>query len=141
MSEEFEQTITVGLRAIYKLLHENNRLLERIANSLEANAPKEAPNFQLRLEEFATFDWTKIDATVERHDAQGAAIVSWKGKQFVRRSPTNKYSPVVFFSRCTGKDEQGENQYERLCTFKSVQQVEVEPIPEKVTRLIRSIPL
>lgn len=137
MSEEFEQTIIVGLRAIYKLLHENNRLLERIAESLEETAvPKEAPNYQLRLEEFATFDWASIDATVERSDAQGAAIVSWKGKQFVRRSPTNKYSPVVFFSRCIGKDEQGENQYERLCTFKSLERVEVEPIPEKVTRLI-----
>ena len=138
MAEEFEKTMTDGLRAIYKLLQDNNRLLERVAKSLEeAEARKEAPNYQLHLEEFATFDWAKIDATVERHDAQGAAIVSWRGKQFVRRSPTNKYEPVVFFSRCTGKDEQDKNQYERLCTFKSLERVEVESIPEKVTKLMR----
>ncbi len=138
MSEKFEQTMSEGLRAIYKLLHDNNQLLERVAKSLEEEAArKEAPNYQLHLEEFATFDWAKIDATVERHDAQGAAIISWRGKQFVRRSPTNKYGPVVFFSRCTSKNEQGENQYERLCTFKSLERVEVEPIPEKVTKLIR----
>lgn len=138
MSEEFEQIMTTGLRAIYKVLHDNNQLLERVAKSLEEeSARKEAPNYQLHLEEFATFDWAKIDAAVERHDAQGAAIVSWRGKQFVRRSPTNKYGPVVFFSRCTGKDEQDKNQYERLCTFKSLERVEVEPIPEKVTRLMQ----
>lgn len=138
MSEEFEQTVTTALRSLYKLLHDNNQSLERIAKLLEEeSAQKEAPNYQLRLEDFATFNWASIDAIVERHDAQGAAIVSWKGKQFVRRSPTNKYGPVVFFSRCTGKDEQGDNQYERLCTFKSLERVKVEPIPEKVTKLIR----
>lgn len=42
----------------------------------------------------------------------------------------------VFFSRSIGKDEQGNTQYERLCTFKSIERVEVEPIPEKVTKLI-----
>lgn len=98
MSEQFEQTITTALRAIYKLLHDNNQLLERVVSSLEEeSARKEAPNYQLRLEDFATFNWATISATVERCDAQGAAIVSWKGKQFVRRSPTNKYSPVVFY--------------------------------------------
>lgn len=138
MSEEFEKTMTEGLRAIYKLLLDNNRLLERVAQSLEeAEARKEAPNYQLHLEEFATFDWAKIDAIVERHDAQGAAIVSWKGKQFVRRSPTNKFGAVVFFSRCIGNDEQGVKKYERLCTFKSLEKVEVEPISDKATRLIR----
>lgn len=139
MSEEFEKTVTDGLRAIYKLLQENNRLLERVAQSLEEeSARKEAPNYQLHLEEFATFDFSSIGATIERCDGQGVAIVNWKGKQFIRRSPVNKYDPVVFFSRCIGKDEQGENKYERLCTFKSLGKVEVEPIADKATKLIRT---
>ncbi len=139
MTEEFEQTVKDGLRAIYKLLQDNNRLLERVAKSLEeAEAQKEAPNYQLHLEEFATFDFSSIGATIERCDGQGAAIVNWKGKQFIRRSPVNKYEPVVFFSRCIGKDEQGENRYERLCTFKSLDKVEVEPIADKATKLIRT---
>ncbi len=139
MSEEFEKTMTDGLRAIYKLLQDNNRLLERVAQSLEeAEARKEAPNYQQHLEEFATFDWASIGATVERADGQGAAIVTWNGKQFIRRSPVNKYEPVVFFSRCIGNDEQGVKKYERLCTFKSLEKVEVEPISDKATKLIRT---
>lgn len=138
MAEEFEKKMTDGLRAIYKLLQDNNRLLERGVKFLEEeSARKEAPNYQLHLEEFATFDWESIGATVERSDAQGAAIVSWKGRQFIRRSPTNKYGAVVFFSRCIGNDEQGVKKYERLCTFKSLEKVEVEPISDKATRLIR----
>lgn len=118
MSEEFEKTMTEGLRAIYKLLLDNNRLLERVAQSLEeAEARKEAPNYQLHLEEFATFDFSSIGATIERADGQGAAILNWKGRQFVRRSPTNKFGAVVFFSRCIGNDEQGVKKYERLCTL------------------------
>lgn len=62
-----ETAITEGLRAIYKLLQDNNRLLERVAKSLEsALAQKEAPNYQLHLEEFATFNWASIGAFVER---------------------------------------------------------------------------
>lgn len=139
MSEEFEKTVTDGLRAIYKLLQDNNRVLDRIAQSLEeAEARKEAPNYQQHLEEFATFNWASIGATVERSDAQGAAIVTWKGKQFIRRSPTNKFGAVVFFSRCIGNDEQGVKKYERLCTFKSLEKVEVEPISDKAAKLIRT---
>ena len=139
MTEEFEKTMTEGLRAIYKLLFDNNRLLEQVAQFLEEeSARKEAPNYQQHLEEFATFNWASIGATVERADGQGAAIVNWKGKQFVRRSPTNKYGAVVFFSRCVGKDEQDKNRYERLCTFKSLENVEVEPISDKATKLIRA---
>ena len=139
MSEEFEERMTNGLRAIYKLLQDNNRLLERVAKSLEeAEARKEAPNYQLHLEEFATFNWASIGAVVERVDEQGAAIVDWKGKRFIRRSPTNKFGAVIFFSRCIGKDEQDKNKYERLCTFKSLDQVEVEPISNKATKLIRT---
>ena len=138
MTEEFEQTVKEGLRAIYKLFQDNNRLLERVAKSLEeAEARKEAPNYQQHLEEFATFDWASIGAIVERSDAQGAAIVNWKGKQFIRRSPTNKFGAVVFFSRYIGNDEQGVKKYERLCTFKSLEKVEVEPISDKATKLIR----
>ena len=46
MSEEFEKTMTEGLRAIYKLLFNNNRLLEQVAQFLEEeSARKEAPNY------------------------------------------------------------------------------------------------
>ncbi|MHC5829041.1 MAG: single-stranded DNA-binding protein, partial [Nostoc sp.] len=71
-------------------------------------------------------------------DQHGAAIVGWGGQQFIRRSPANKYDPAIWFSRCTGKAEDGSNAYERLITFKPLSKTEVDPLPEKVTRLVDS---
>jgi hypothetical protein len=116
------------------LLHLLNRqtlALEGIQSTLE-QLTTAAPNYQQPLESFTQFNWESIGATVERSDQYGAAIVSWRGLQFVRRSPQNKFGSAVWFSRCVGKDDNGENKYERLITFKIMG--EAEPIPEKVMR-------
>lgn len=112
--------------------------LERIAVVLERHTPptSNAPSYTFPLESFASFDWESIGASVERTDNYGAAIVSWQGNNFVRRSPNNKFGEAIFFSRCVGKDEQGENKYERLISFKSIPQAE--PLPEKVLRKLSS---
>jgi hypothetical protein len=110
--------------------------LERIASTLEQLAPKTAPNYQKPLEEFRSFDWASINASVERSDQYGAAIVNWKGYQFVRRSPSNKFGEAIWFSRCVGKDEADKNKYERLVTFKPISTKQVDVIPEKVSRLM-----
>lgn len=122
-----------------EIQHRQMVALERIADSIQHLVPVStaAPNYQQPLESFAQFDWSTIAATVERSDQYGAAIISWRGLQFVRRSPSNKFGEAIWFSRCTGKGEDGENRYERLITFKAVSRVEVEPLPEKVLRLVR----
>lgn len=128
-NDQFDQFITV--------LSQLAIGIDRIACALESQAKETpAPNYQRPLEQFADFDWASIGATVERSDQYGAAIVSWRGQQFIRRSPSNKFGEAIWFSRCVGKDEQGENRYERLITFKPVSKVEVEPVPEKVLRHI-----
>ncbi len=121
-----------------EIQHRQMLALERIADTLERIAPTstKAPNYQYPLESFTTFDWTSIGATIVQNDQYGAAIVSWRGQQFVRRSPSNKFDPAIWFSRCVGKDDSGENRYERLVTFKPLSKVEVEAIPEKVRRLV-----
>ncbi|WP_104010074.1 single-stranded DNA-binding protein [Trichormus variabilis] len=111
-------------------------VLLRIADALERIAPAtpKAPNYQYPIEQFLTFDWESIGAVVEKHDQYGAAVVSWGGRSFLRRSPANKYSAAIWFSCAVGKD--GENTiYERLITFKP-RNSNAEPIPEKVTNLI-----
>lgn len=125
---------------IDRLLEIQNRqmlALERLADAVERLAPTTtvAPNYQRPLECFANFDWDSIGATVERSDQYGAAIVSWRGFQFVRRSPSNKFGEIIFFSRCVGKDESGENKYERLISFKPMSKIEVEPLPAKVLQV------
>lgn len=117
-----------------EIQHRQMQALERIASTLEQLAPKSAPDYQKPLEEFRSFNWASINASVERSDQYGAAIVNWKGYQFVRRSPSNKFGEAIWFSRCIGKDENGGNQYERLITFKPTSKKEVEPIPEKVSK-------
>ncbi|MFK0730427.1 MAG: single-stranded DNA-binding protein [Gloeotrichia echinulata HAB0833] len=109
--------------------------LERMAIALDRLSPRTAPNYQFPLELFKGFDWSSISATVEKHDQYGAAVVSWNGQQYTRRSPSNKFDPAVWFSRCVGKGEDDKNVYERLITFKPLSKTEVDPLPEKVTRL------
>lgn len=110
--------------------------LEKITVTLEQLAPKTAPNYQYPLESFKTFDWSTVGATVEKSDQHGPAVVSWGGQHFIRRSPANKYDPAIWFSRCTGKAEDGKsNTYERLITFKPLSKTEIDPLPEKVRAL------
>jgi hypothetical protein len=116
-------------------LTENNHLLQQLVQQLnqQAQTDRPAPNYQSRIEDFQNFDWARIGATVEYSDSDGVAVVSWGGNQYLRRSAQNKFKPAIWFSRAVGKDENGENRYERLISFKQL--AEVEPLPDKVRRL------
>lgn len=95
--------------------------LEAIAQrleSLEQAQGKPAPDYQFDIGQFKNFDWGQINATIEKRDQYGAAIVLWRGRQYLRRSPQNKYSPAIWFSRKVG------GSYERLATFKPAPQVD-----------------
>ncbi|PSB00403.1 single-stranded DNA-binding protein [Merismopedia glauca] len=121
---------------LLEIQHRQMVALEKIAITLEKLTPNNAPNYQYPLESFKTFNWQSISATVEQTDNYGATVVTWSGQQYIRRSPANKFEPAIWFSRCTKKKEDGTNEYERLITFKSLSQTEVEPLPQKVNRII-----
>lgn len=109
--------------------------LERIADLLEQHQPEaKALNFTASMENFKTFDWGRIGATIERSDEYGAAIVSYKGYEYSRRSPENSYTPAIYFSRCIGKDLMGKNKYERLITFK--RSSEINPVSRKAEAML-----
>jgi hypothetical protein len=112
--------------------------LERIAIALEAMKPeKPAPNYRQDLKNFATFDWSKIEAQVEKTDQYGVAVVLWNGQRYLRRSPENAFGAAIFFTRCIGKDETGKNKYERLITFESKGDIAVRPISREAESLLR----
>lgn len=115
---------------LIEVLMEQTTLLNRIVAALEM--PQAAPNYQVDLSKFANFDWAGISATVEHRDRDGVATILWKGNRYTRRSATNKFKPAIWFSRSIGKDDEGNNRYERLITFKQL--AEAEPLPEKVRR-------
>ncbi|NJP11679.1 MAG: hypothetical protein HC866_21245 [Leptolyngbyaceae cyanobacterium RU_5_1] len=122
--------MTNEFQLLMDMLTHHAELLERIAIAVEAK--QNAPNYQVDLSDFATFDWSSIGATVEHSDRDGAAIVVWRRNRYIRRSAANKFQPAIWFSRSLGKDDEGNNRYERLITFKELP--EAEPLPEKVRR-------
>lgn len=124
MSNRFD-----ALLAVLAGIHEQ---LERIADANTSSAP----NYQRRLEEFGTFDWSTIGALVLEHDGDGPAAVEWRGRRYTRRAPQNKFDPAIWFSRAAGKDEDGTVHYDRLITFKN--QAEPEPLPAKAKQAVVS---
>jgi hypothetical protein len=101
--------------------------LERIAQALEtiarAGAPA-APDYQRPLHEYRHFNWESINASVVQQDPDGPTHVEWGGALWMRRSPSNKYDPAIWFSRANGKDAEGNVQYLRLIVFKPVKEVD-----------------
>ena len=129
-----EEKIVEGLRAIYKVLKHQTELLENIAFYLAGQ--QSAPNIKRPIEEFKVFDWSSIGAMVEYKDDFGPSQVSWHGKLYTRRSPDNKFKEAIWFSYCLGKDEKGDNKYERLITFTKIDPAE--PISRKAEKLINT---
>ena len=58
--------------------------------------------------------------------------------RYKRRSPSNSYGAVIYFSRAVGKDEKGNTQYERLITFEPFANLTVEPISRKAEAITKS---
>ena len=114
--------------------------LARIADSLEvlARPGKDyAPDNTRPIEDFAGFDWSSINATVVRTDAFGPSHVEWGGHVYTRRSPSNRFDPAVWYSRATGKDEEGDKTvYARLITFKEIK--DADPLSDKAADLIEN---
>lgn len=117
--------------AIREQLERQTALLERLVMAVEQR-PVAAPNYDANLKTFTAFDWDSIGAQVEETDADGVTLVRWRGHLYRRRSPDNKFPSVIWFSRSVGKDEAGNNRYERLITFKSLS--DVDPLPQKLKR-------
>lgn len=116
---------------LIEMLHRQTIQLERIALAIEQ--PQGAPNYQITLDKFGSFKWDSIGTIVEQVDTDGVCAVTWKNNRYTRRSASNKFQPAIWFSRAIGKDDQGNNQYERLITFKAI--AEPEPLPTKVKQL------
>ena len=121
--------LTEQLQMIAESLHGIESHLRQIAISSNP-----APNYQRLLSEYPHFDWTSIGATVLNRDGDGAMAVEWNGQIFTRRSPNNKFDAAIWFSRCVGKDADGNNRYARLISFRAAS--EAEPIASKARKAI-----
>jgi hypothetical protein len=122
--DRIEKLITAlgqRMNALNKTLHIIAESLQDIESHLRqiAISSNPAPNYQRPLGEYRDFDWASIGAVVLKEDADGATDVEWNGQVFTRRSPQNRFGAAIWFSRCVGKDAEGNNKYVRLITFKT----------------------
>ena len=126
---DFERSMLEQQFAIAQGLREIWSELRAIRTERAAAFPAPMPHYSEPLASFPSFDWEAIDATVEERDSDGVATVKFRGHRYVRRSAANKFEPAIWFSRTIGKDDNGDNLYERLVTFKSFPAAD--PLPEK----------
>lgn len=114
-------------------------ILAQIQRSLQviAGAMAKAPNIKKPLGDFLSFDWSSIGAQVLRQDDDGVSIVEHNGQIYKRRAPDNKFEACIWYSRCTGKDESGDNKYETLISFETIKD-DVEPLGSKARKAIQS---
>jgi hypothetical protein len=137
-------SLTTQLRLANEQYAEIIAALDRLTNTVAVLAagdqdPDEAPDIQMPIERFHSFDWAQIGAQVLQEDEFGTAIVSYRGKAYKRRSPDNSYNPAIWFSRAIGKDDEGRNRYVRLITFKPMSD-DVQPMGRKTERALASAP-
>ncbi|MBN1261107.1 MAG: hypothetical protein JXB35_10540 [Anaerolineae bacterium] len=121
----------------------NDQLLERAVMALEGilhvlQGDREAgPSLRRNIDEYATFDWGKIGAQVVASDAYGPTIVVALGCEWKRRSHP-KFGNDIWYSRSSGRGDDGEVKYLRLITFGEDEPVE--PLPEKLLQRLGKTP-
>lgn len=113
---EFESRIINGLIAIYKQLDTQNQLLERIATTLEkqpeATVTQKGSRYMRTIDEFKSFDWSSIGATILRSDKDGLPdVVRWGERIYKRRAKPDQDNNVWFSCSL------GEGAYDKLITF------------------------
>lgn len=114
------------------------RSLDRLAVAVEGLAPQAgAPDIIADLAEYKNYDWDQIGAEVKASDKFGPTRVSYRGKVYTRRAPVNKFGPALWFSRCSGKNGDGENKYERLIMFKDLDEIDPDPLSNKLVAIIK----
>lgn len=122
---DFEQALLAVLASID----------QRLEALVDAGASA-APNYQRRLADYKGFHWESIGAGVLERDEFGPAAVEWRGMRYTRRAPQNKFDAAIWFSKASGKDEDGAVRYDRLITFK--EQAEPEPLGKKLAEMLKT---
>jgi hypothetical protein len=98
--------------------HRKMLALESIASSLQsmAGAQQKGARHTRPIEQFKTFNWSTINAMVDKSDRYGAAVVHCNGHIYTRKSKP-EFGDDVWFSRSLGKSEDGRSQYDVLIKF------------------------
>lgn len=127
-SEQFDLIIEIQRKQLQVLERLSEMVIQQVPLPCSAAM---TPHYYYPLDDFKSFDWESIGAKVEQIDSSGPSVISWWGRQFVKRTLANKFGESIWFSRCVGVGADGQNQYERIITFGN-QTVAAEPLPQLV---------
>jgi hypothetical protein len=107
-----------------EIQHRQMLALESIAASLQtmAGVQQKGARHTRQLAQFKTFDWSSINAVVDKSDRYGAAVVICGGQIYTRKSKPD-FGEDIWFSRSLGKGEDGRSQYDVLIKFAAPQKV------------------
>lgn len=125
--------------AIVAELHTLNLTLNRLLEALQAQqTDATGPNLRRSLDDYPGFVWASIGAEIIAADADGPTILRYQGQEWKRRTHP-KFGQDIWYSRATGRDEQGNVAFARLITFGG-EDDPVEPLPEKLRRRLPAQP-
>ena len=114
--------------------------MKRIETAQLAIASQHPPNWKRPLASYQNGWPDAINAFVVANDEWGPTAVSWMGHIYTRRCGENKkYGAAIWFSRSTGKGEDGEVGYARLITFSDDAKPEASTMPEYVCNALKAV--
>ena len=114
------------------------RTLKNMELALMATAAASPPNWKRPLSAYKNGWVTAIGAYEVTTDQHGPAVIFWMGHHYTRRSGSNpKFGAAIWFSRATGKGEDGETAYARLITFENGAPPTAEPLPAYVAERLK----
>jgi hypothetical protein len=112
--------------------------VQRLEAVVRAIASQHPPAWKRPLKAYKNGWVEAIGATAIASDQHGPTVVAWCGHTYTRRSGQNKtYGAAIWFSRVTGKDATGNNEYVRLITFAADAEAEADTLPEYVAEKLQ----
>lgn len=108
--------------------------VKRIADAIESHqADNEMLSFPLG--DFKTFDWANVGMRVVARDDDGPSVIQATNGKMCKRRSNDKFGTEIWFSYCSGKNEDNTPQYTKVIEFKQVKAPE--PLGRKTEQALR----
>jgi len=120
---------------VLKALSDLTGQVKRIADAIESHqADNEMLSFPLG--DFKTFDWANVGMRVVARDDDGPSVIQATNGKMCKRRSSDKFGTEIWFSYCSGKNENNTPQYTKVIEFKEVKAPE--PLGRKTEQALRT---
>lgn len=120
---------------VLKALSDLTGQVKRIADAIESHqADNEMLSFPLG--DFKTFDWANVGMRVVARDDDGPSVIQAPNGKMCKRRSNDKFGTEIWFSYCSGKNEDNTPQYTKVIEFKEVKAPE--PLGRKTEQALRT---